>query len=374
MTDTVRDFLRLHVAAVGGVVEERGAGLDALLPPEAAAALGVPEEVHLALDETLPSAGAAAVDARLGSPLIERAVSAWQARRPVATVALPAELPRSLPEDVPVLLNAVRAGPVGPRTRVATRYLVAHVRLRLQGDEVRTVLLEVAVRLPDGALVSAPGGSGAYPVAPAVLDTKERQAADRAVRAACARRAPAVLASALDAIARRACRDLGRIAEYYASLDAEMARAVQRARSPDEQARRLAKRRMLPAELAARRAQLRDRLLPRLGTELVAAVVVETETDRWTVPVRRRTLEVSVVVHRRAADGALEGPACAGCRAATGRFHLCDERGHPLCEACGRPGRLAAARCPGCRPRPPVPLALSVEDPTVGLRLGGDAG
>ena len=43
----------------------------------------------LALDETLPSAAAAAVDARLGSPLIERAVSAWQARRPVATVALP---------------------------------------------------------------------------------------------------------------------------------------------------------------------------------------------------------------------------------------------------------------------------------------------
>src|SRR5207247_154538 len=83
-----------------------------------------------------------------------------------------------------------------------------------------------------------------------------RAAAARTLGAAFRRAGPEVLGTALEAIARRARRDLLRMADYYASLDAEMARAVERARSPEERTRRDAKRRLLPQDLEARRTQL----------------------------------------------------------------------------------------------------------------------
>src|SRR5439155_17498208 len=57
------------------------------------------------------------------------------------------------------LLNAVRAGPARPRPRAPARYLAAHLRLTLQGDEVRHATLPVAVRLDDGAEVASEEGT-----------------------------------------------------------------------------------------------------------------------------------------------------------------------------------------------------------------------
>src|SRR5207249_4350295 len=143
------------------------------------------------------------------------------------------------------------------------------------------------------------------------------------LRTAFRRAGPEALGAALEAIARRARRDLLRMADYYASLDAEMARAVERARSPEERTRRDAKRRLLPQDLEARRAQLRDRLAARLGAELVAATVVETEVDACEIPVRRRARSTTLVLRRRAGDGVLEGPACASCAKSALHLHVC---------------------------------------------------
>src|SRR5207244_8126082 len=106
----------------------------------AAAALETDEEIVLAIDGP-PRDGA--VDARLGSAFLERCVRARRARPSLAGVALPGELPRALPDDRPVLLNAVRAGTARPRPRAPARYLAAHLRLTLQGDEVRHATLPV---------------------------------------------------------------------------------------------------------------------------------------------------------------------------------------------------------------------------------------
>lgn len=370
MTDPVGEFLRLHLTAAGAVVEAAGSGLDALLPAGVATELGVAEEVRFSLDGP-PDGGA--VDARLGSPLLERALAARRCRPPLGAVALAGALPRSLPDHLPVLLNAVRRGPTPPPERVAARYLAVHLRLTLQGDELRHTGLDVALRLEDGARVPWLDLAGAYPVTAAPLTAEERAIASRTVRDAVRRAAPTALAGALEAIGRRARRDLMRMAEYYTSLDAEMARAIGRTRSPDEQARRRAKRTLLRDDLAARRSQLRDRLAARLGAEVIAATLVETEADRWTLPVRRRARDATVLVGRRAGDGTLEGPPCAGCGESTLRLHLCDDRLHALCEGCGHAGRLDAARCPGCRPPRAAPLVVSVEDTTAAVRLGGEA-
>jgi len=370
VTTAVADFLRLHLTALGGVVDDEPAGMHVLLPPDAAAALEVDEEIVLAIDEP-PRDGA--VDARLGSAFLERCVRARRTRPPLAGVALPGGLPRALPDDRLVLLNAVRGGPARPRPRTPARYLAAHLRLTLQGDEVRHATLPVAIRLDDGAEVAPLDLAAAYPVAVAPLGEDERATATRTLQAAFRRAGPELLGRALEAIARRARRDLLRMADYYASLGAEMARAVDRARSPEERTRRDAKRRLLPQELEARRVQLRDRLAARLGAELVAATVVETEVDACELPVRRRTRATTLLLRRRAADGVLEGPACANCARSALHLHVCDDGLHPLCERCGRTGRLDAARCPACRPpRPRAFLELPVEDATAALQLGDD--
>ncbi|MBI3767633.1 MAG: hypothetical protein HY271_03940 [Deltaproteobacteria bacterium] len=368
MTAPVREFLSLHLTALGAVVEHEGPILHALLPAEAGGS-GTVEEVRLAVDG--PPEGAGVLDARLGSPFLEQAVTARRVRPALAAVALPGELPRRLPDHVPVLLNAVRGGPAGPRTRGAARYLTAHLRLRLQGDEVRHLMLPLTVRLEDGARVKPLDLGRAYPVTAAPLSAEEQARVALALRRGCERAAPGVLAGALEAIGRRARRDLLRIADYYTSLDAEMARATGRARSADERARRAAKRAMLPEELRTRCHQLRERLSTRLGVELVAATLIETEVDSYAMPVRRRTSTSTLTVQQRATDGAIEGPLCSACGVSTIRLHLCDDCLHPLCETCGRTGRLDSARCPGCRPRRPAPLVLSVEDPTASLAVGG---
>ncbi len=368
MSDTVRDFLRRHLTARGAVVEDEDTELHALLPVDTGASATV-EEVRLAVDG--PPVGSA-IDARLGSPFLEQAVATRRARAVLAAAALPGELPRRLPDHVPVLLNAVLGGAVGPRTRAPARYLATHLRVRLQGDEVRHALLDLTIRLEDGARVPPLDVSRAYPVAAAPLTTEEQAHAARALRVAVRRAAPTALAGALTAIARRARRDLLRLGDYYASLDAEMAQAIGRARSDDERTRRAAKRAMLPDELQARRSQLGERLSARLAAELVAATIIETEVDRYAIPVRRRSVAGIVTLQQRAADGMIEGPPCAGCGLATIRFHLCDARLHALCDACGHAGRLDPARCPGCKPSPPAPLTVMVEDTTAGLALGGE--
>jgi hypothetical protein len=272
------------------------------------------------------------------------------ARPPLAIVALPLELPRPLPAGIPLLLNAV-AAPAGPHTVVATRYLQCHLRLTLEADERRTILVTAGIRLSDGACVATLRLDGAYSCDAPPLTPAERQAAERALRMFTVNEGPGVMQSALDSVKRRASRDLERLHEYFASLDKEMAHAARRARSPEERARREQKRAALSDDLGARRAQLTRRLSPRLSAHLVGAILVQTDVRSHPVRVRRRSRDGVVHVDRRAGDGTLEGPRCTVCGRETLRFYLCDEQLHVLCHQCGQAGRLDASRCGACQKR-----------------------
>ncbi len=364
--DLVREFVVASLDAAGGVVDEAPGGVHALLPAAAAQALGLTEEVRIAFSAATGDAPAV-IDGRLGSPLVERLATRRLAAPPVAAIVLAPELPRPLPEHLPVLLNAVRSGEVR-RTREAHRYLVATLRLAVQSDEVRSALDSVGLRLADGACVPPLPLERGEPHALRGLDEDELGRSARGLRRWLKREGPRRLAGAVEAVGRRVRRDLERMAEFYASLDEEMAASGRRARSADERARRTAKRAALPDDLQARRAQLRERMRPRLSAALVTATLVETDAERFDLPVRRRSRDGVVTVLCRAADSMFEGPACAACGVAALRLYLCDERLHVLCDACGRGGRLDAARCPVCRRPSPTPLRLSLDDPTEAVR------
>lgn len=360
------------LTAAGGVVEDAPGGLEALLTPDAARQLNVPKEIRIHLSSTETPAGGRVLDGRLGSAFLERLVATRLEQAAIAAVVLPAGLPAPLPENLPVLLNAVRAG-TAERQRAAGRYLTTEVRVMLHGEEFRSALVSLTIRLADGLPTEGFRVGGAYPIAAARLDDRERRNAVAALRSWLRRQGPAVHAGALETLRRRARRDLERMSEYYASLDAEMAKAAQRARSADERSRRQAKRAALPADLDSRRQQLRVRIQPRLAARIVAATIVETDVEHFVTPARRRNRKGSVTISCRMTDGVFEGPACAACGVATLRLYLCDQRLHVLCEACGQAGRLDTARCPACRgarsdPERPV---VAIEDPTARLRIGG---
>jgi hypothetical protein len=365
--DLVRDFLERTIAAAGGVVEATESALDALLPGDVARRLALPEEPHIRLrgerDER-------ELDGRLGSPLVERLVRERLASPPLAAAALPAELPRAVPGDLPVLLNAVRIGDP-QEVRDPARYLACDVRVALHGEEIRSALERVTVRLADGARVAALRLADAYPVDASPLDEEERRRAAGALREWTRDSAPRLLAGAFETLHRRAVRDLERLAEYFASLDRDMAAAVERARSEEERSRRRLKLQGLVEELGERRAQVRERMRARLSAAFVAGLLVETEVTCFNISVRRRTRDGSVAVRARAADGVFEGPRCAACGVETLRLYLCDERLHVLCEECGRHGRLDATRCRACSGARRPPLSVTVEDPTANLSVGG---
>jgi len=365
--DAIREFLTTTLTAAGGIVEPMEHGLEGLLPLAVRERFGLPEEFRIRLDEAGEAPGS--VDGRLGSPLLERLLRERLAAPPLAAVALPAELPRPLPASVPTLLNAVRTGAV-ESTHAVARYLVAEIRVVLQADELRSALQSVCVRLEDGALVRPLALQSAYPVTLEPLRQDEALHAQQALAVWLRREGPALMLPALGAIARRGRRDLERMAAYYASLDAEMTEAVRRARRDDERERRRIKRAALPADLAARRAQLCERLKPRLSGSLIAATLVASDAECFTIGVLRRTRAGAVIVRYRAGDGSFEGPACA-CGTATLRFFLCDERLHVLCEACGQHGRLDPSRCHACAHPADEPSVVSIEDATRSMQLGG---
>ena len=360
--DLIHEFLTTTLTVAGGVVEPMRHGLEGLLPQAAGERFGLPEEFRIRLDETGEVPGS--VDGRLGSPLLERLLHERLAAPPLAAVALPAELPRSLPASAPTLLNAVRTGAV-ESAHAVTRYLVVEIRVVPQADELRSALQSVCIRLEDGALVRPLALQSAYPVTLEPLRREEVRCAEQALAVWLRRQGPALMQPAIETIARRGRRDLERMAAYYASLDAEMAEAVRRARRDDERERRRSKRAALPADLAARRAQLCERLKPRLSGSLVAATLVASDTECFTIGVRRRTREGAVIVRYRAGDGTFEGPACA-CSTATLRFFLCDERLHVLCETCGQHGRLDPSRCHACTRPADEPSVVLIEDATRG--------
>lgn len=369
MSDTVREFLRRTLLLEGGVVEDSPDGLEALLPAGAARRLGVPEEIEIHLSSSEPPTDDTVLDGRIGSVLLERLVADRLGRPAITAVELPAGLPTPSPDDLPVLLNAVRAGDA-ERRRAPGRFLAADVRVTLQGEELRSAIETLTIRLDDGARTEPFRVGGAFPVAASPLDDRERANARAGLRSWLWREAPAVHASALETLRRRGARDLERLAEYYASLDTEMAQAAERARTDDERARRQAKWAALPADLDSRREEVRMRIRPRLAARMVAATLIQADVERFDIPVRRRKRKGSVTLCCRTADGVFEGPACAACEVATLRLYLCDDRLHVLCEACGQPGRLDRARCPACRGARPERPSVVVDDPTARLRIG----
>jgi hypothetical protein len=366
--DLARELVRLGLEAEGAAVEEAGGDLYALLPPPLAASLDLGEEVRVAFG-TGREAEEGVADGRLGSRLVERLAERQLTSPPFAAVALPPELPRRLPANAPVLLNAVAAGEPATSTGFE-RYVVAELRLQAQSDEMRSQIATVCVRAGDGARVSVPDLTRGDPRDLAPLDEQERRRLAVALRTWLQREGVARMSGAFESVRRRLHRDLESMADFYRGLDADMAAAVRRVRSADERQRREAKRAALGADLSARREQLRERTRLRFSAAVVAATLIESQAQRFTLPVRRRQKSGKLAILCRSADSTFEGPGCDACGAATLRLYLCDERLHVLCDACGQAGRLDAARCPACWPAPRPAPRISVLDPTAGLDLG----
>ena len=358
--DLARELVRLALEAEGAVVEDTGDGLYALLPAAAAASLSLGEEVRVAFGAGGDAEGST-VDGRLGSRLVEALAAPHLAEPPLGALILPAELPRRLPAHLPVLLNGVIAGDA-VATGGVERYVVTEVRLVVQSDEMRSRIATLCFRASDGARVSTPRLAGAHEGALEPLAGEERRRLESSLRSWMQREGIRQMAGAFESVRRRLSRDLESMADFYRGLDSDMAAAARRARSDEERQRRNAKRGALGVDMAARRGQLRERTRLRLSGTVVAATLVESQVQRFTLPVRRRQQSGSSQPPLPFGRLRLRRP---GMR----RLRRGDRARLPLRREAARPLRRLWARRPHrCRPLLRVPPARNPAAADLGRR------
>jgi hypothetical protein len=356
MSAAIPDTLAFTVEALeaeGALCElDPGAGRAvALLPLESARRLEVPEDCRLAVhpghDGGLGAANEVACG--LGSPLLEKLVAEARALCPAASIRLDVDPPR--PAHVRALVErfVLRNGlaEVGQMTMGTARYAVAYVAYAIEADDRREGL-ERVVTGADGSEPDAPVQARldlTWPD-PGVVLTGSVGAPGDAARWIALRGGPAVRAAAAPRIAdveRRHGRDHERIAAYFAALIAE----AQAPRRKTEKEAVEAKVAHLVAERDKKLRDLRERFAVKVRASLAAVAWAEVPAARVTVKLRRRkeTREITLCVP--AGAGTVDGLACEGCGAATGKPAACDERLHLLCEECA-PSAQGRFSCPAC--------------------------
>lgn len=344
------DFAVDVLASRGALVERDAMGAMALLPADAARALGIDEELHLSLD------GGTAGFCGLGSPLLERIVSAVKARVPVASLRLELEPPRRAQAVEATSRLVVRNGlcdAIDVSTAHAT-YVMATLAWTAEADDRYEGLMSLVFDAETGGAPEAAFADGLTPArlpsaaisAGASLSPLLAERAARWLHRRAGARAAEALAPVRESVARRRSREQARIEEYFASLIAE-AQAPRRAIAAVAIAAKVG---MLEAEREAKLRDLDERYGLRTRLSPAALLVVETRVAEVRLRLRRRKGEREVGARVPPGARAADALACEGCVDATLRVALCDERLHVLCERCA-PSAQGRVRCPACTRR-----------------------
>lgn len=352
-------FVADVIAARGGIIED-GIGL---LPPEVAAELELPQEITLTSESLAGVTGderrldaPGAISCALGSALLERLVG-WARSSPrYATARLSYDPPRvsqasSLGSRF-VVRNAVAEVDRAFATEAA--YAVLYVAWAAEADDRHAGVVRLVANVSDGSVpcvefadlvcARAPRAElegGAPSSELGIGETASRTLAALLRRAALPRAEPLALAAA-----RRHARDHTRVAAYFDALASE-ARSPRGRQAAGAVEAKLAH---LAAEREAKLRELESRYAVRMSFEPAALVVVTAPVVEVRVRVRRRKAAGELVLRLPAGAQTLDEIACAACAAPTSRPVVCDERLHPLCEACV-PSAQGRPDCAACRAR-----------------------
>jgi hypothetical protein len=337
-------------------------GLEILAPPDVQRALGVGEFSRLGFGAALPPS---AKRVGIEGDWLERFADLLGAqggftRRVLATPARAPGDPERILDRLLLLDNATfRLLNVSPAW---TRILVLDFRASAVSDEKRDFLLRIAINLATGAM-------------PDILDgppAEEAEAPDEASLPALwsrrdlleriGRTLPARLESALDpfikGLRRRLGRDQDRLHGYYNGLHRE---ALSRASLlPADDAKRAREEQRAEATAREYRAKLDDlarQYSTKVRVEWVQTMELLAPVHRFTIQIRRRKADRTILLDWHPSVRRLELPPCEDAfsterprLACDDALHLISQAGLAPCPACTRPYCRAChpQRCPKC--------------------------
>ncbi len=271
------------IKGYGGAIEDRGRGIDAVLPEELAEELSVPEYLSLQFD----AEGDGEWTIHYGSPLLDKMVTAARERIPVTRSVLHFDYLKTagferLVQELFYFGNAV--GKVGEIASTFNEYILLYCSYLAQSDEQkeglltfvynRNTLVEVSSMAEHLAEISINSTDKTSPVD---LSGKEIEIIEQLVQHSAQGVLSAELKDFESSMNRRYRRDVKNLNEYYTALRQEMEKNLQRSGLSERLiADRQEKIGLIPAELAAKTDDLFNKYSIRIRLKLSGAVLIRS--------------------------------------------------------------------------------------------------
>jgi hypothetical protein len=361
LLDFAAKLLKCQAAELERPLSASRPTLEAILPQPLAARLGLSEFVTLV-------EGAAATEAvRLayGTELLERMIALATEEVPLSQATIPEPLKPATNAVEAALarfsgLNCVLRPSAEAPCEGWASYLLVDFRYLADADERQEGLIRIGLNEQSRALIDylpelvphatlLPGQSEGA-VADALSSSQAEmllKQASRAARQATLR----ALEPMQRAVKRRHLRDRGRLRSYFAALQQEMEKQLERLErrkgSGEEQGSRKKKIEELPLELERKLCDLAARYVLRVEVKPIAALRLTMRARRVVLSVKRRQAQRELLLHQSALGRTFDPLACECCGQSTYGFALCDSKLHVLCPSCDG-ARSSAKSCPVC--------------------------
>jgi hypothetical protein len=346
--ETLLSFVRRFLEGQGALVEQRTAGLDALLPPPLAQRLEVPEYVTFREDQ--PAKGEGHYRVNYGAPLLEKMVDLCCNSLPMASsqVSFPyiksQGFDRSIREQFTLRNSLCR---VTSTALIKTHYLLLACRYVARSDEQKEGLIVLFLHFDTGAFLSyPPNGSFMAAAEPAFLPETARDISRwEKLLKRISTEAEGLIAGEIrdfrDSMNRRLKRDTGNLEEYYGTLKKEMESSLTRAGLSDRLIRdRKEKIALLPEELARKREDLVMKYSIRVKMIPCAALLIRTPAVRILCDLHVERQKKPVSLTYNPITKALDPLICEGCGRSVAMVSFCSSK-HLLCSCCEE-------KCPLC--------------------------
>lgn len=332
-------FLQLH----GAAVERDGAFVDALVPEDLQASLDVPEFIRLSGGGTDPGEESGHYGVTYGTPLLERMIGGAMEAVPLSGCRMEFDYVKSggferLLQDQLAFYGAVAS--IETMADVSAAYVLVVCRYTAASDEQKEGLLPMVFNADTGLLVPGMEEAMEAPECRRLFVTPGEKARQTLLSLVgpIEQEARRLLASRLESFRqsmnRRFQRDIANLEAYYASLEKEMQKSLER---PGLSENAVSDRRMkieaLPAELASqaddllKKYSIRVRLLP------AAAMHIRTPAKKIVcrLAVGRRRRQFSLIYNP--VSRGIDPPACSRCHAPILHIHF-DENLESICFPC----------------------------------------
>lgn len=346
-------FLEAH----GALAEQKDKRIDLLLPSALSEKLGVEEYISVTpgsnpgvspgqadpLGRGIPLEGRHLYPIHFGAPLLDRVSQMAGSNPPLTEVTLGFTYLKKNGFDS--LINQQfefykTTGSVSGTAQVMTTYLVLTCRYLAQSDEQKEGLVDLAVNMDSGAVVSTMIDklvSAEKKYQKTISHGYENQAIDKLFKLAGIYVAEAVeeeLAEFKKSMNRRFLRDASSLDEYYAALTQEMEQSLERTGMSDGlRQERMEKIALIPEELGTKQQDLLNKYGIRVKISLAAAMVIVTPAIKVLFNAVSGKQRKSISLTYNPVTKLMDPLACSVCGRSMYRIALSNDL-RPVCAAC----------------------------------------